>query len=88
MSKLISIEICNEENCVPQRIKGIEKKTEEPVTIDICNSNDGSGMFTCIITYDNKEDQPPIYQSDCCSKDEVEASLNTLYISAKDITSS
>jgi len=84
MSKHIKVNIEYDDDCGVQIIKGIDKTTMEQVTIQVGNCDDGGGMFECTITYDNR-DEDPIYQSHCCSKEEVESNLNAFYINVEDV---
>lgn len=84
MSKHIKVNIEYNESCGKQLIKGIEKVTMQPVTIQVGNCNDGGGMFECTITYDEVK-KDPIYESHCCSKEDVESCLNAFFISAEDV---
>jgi hypothetical protein len=74
---IVNIELNN--NCGTQTILAIHKISLRKVTISIGHCRDGSGMFECTITYDDGKDNP-IYESHCCSRQQVEDSLNSFYI--------
>ena len=78
--KHIYVNINLNENCGTQIISGIHKVSLRKVTIQVGHCKDGSGMFECTITYDDGKDNP-LYESHCCSEQQVEDSLNAFYIS-------
>ena len=80
MEKHIKVQIELNDQCGTQTLNAIEKGTLRAVTIHIGHCNDGGGMFECTITYDDGKDNP-IYESHCCSQEQVEENLNNFYIS-------
>ncbi len=77
--KHISVNIELNYECGTQTIQAVEKESLRSVTIHIGHCNDGGGMFECTITYDDGKDNP-IYESHCCSPQQVEDSLRNFYI--------
>lgn len=79
-NKHIQVNIELNDDCGTQIINAIHKESMRHVTIKIGHCNDGGGMFECTITFDDGKNNP-LYESHCCSLEQVEDSLNAFYIS-------